>query len=130
MKRRSRAGGKAVKPQRHRTLKGGNAAKVGRKPPAIDAAERIALLEHRLNEALEQQSATSEVLRVIASSPIEIQPVLDAIATTAARLLDVADAYIMRVEGQLLRTVARHGSSPLWAVGTTRRSNHDWFTGQ
>ena len=109
MRRRSRAGGKAVKPQRHRTLKRGNTAKVGRKPPAIDAAARIALLEHRLNEALEQQSATSEVLRVIASSPIEIQPVLDAIATTAARLLDVADAYIMRVEGQLLRAVARQG---------------------
>jgi hypothetical protein len=50
MRRRSRAGGKAVKPQRHRTLKRGNAAKVGRKSPAIDAAERIALLEHKLNE--------------------------------------------------------------------------------
>ena len=130
MRRRSRAGGKAVKPQRHRTLKRGNTAKVGRKPPAIDAAARIALLEHRLNEALEQQSATSEVLRVIASSPIEIQPVLDAIATTAARLLDVADAYIMRVEGQLLRAVARHGSSPLWAIGTTRAINRDWVTGR
>jgi signal transduction histidine kinase len=130
MRRRSRAGGKAVKPQRHRTLKRGNAAKVGRKPPAIDAAARIALLEHRLNEALEQQSATSEVLRVIASSPIEIQPVLDAIATTAARLLDVADAYIMRVEGQLLRAVARHGSSPLWAIGATRAINRDWVTGR
>jgi two-component system, NtrC family, sensor kinase len=66
-------------------LKRGNAAKVGRKPPAIDAAERIALLEHRLNEALEQQSATSEVLRVIASSPIEIQPVLTLLQR---RLLD------------------------------------------
>jgi two-component system, NtrC family, sensor kinase len=130
MRRPDKAGGKAVKPQRHRTLKRRNASKVGHKPPAIDAAERIALLEHRLNEALEQQSATSEVLRAIASSPIEIQPVLDAIATTAARLLDVADAYIMRVEGQLLRAVARHGSSPQWAIGTTREINRDWVTGR
>ena len=115
------------------TLKRRNAAKVGRKPPTIDAAERIALLEHRLNEALEQQTATSEVLRVIASSPTEIQPVLDAIVTTAARLLDVADAYIMRVEGQLLRAVARHGSSPqfaIWGIGATRPINRDWVTGR
>jgi hypothetical protein len=51
---------KAVKRQRHRTLKRRHAAKVGRKHPSIDATERNALLEHRLNEALEQQSATSE----------------------------------------------------------------------
>ena len=133
MKRPDKAGGKAVKPQRHMTLKRRKAAKVGSKPPTIDAAERIALLEHRLNEALEQQSATSEVLRVIASSPTEIQPVLDAIVTTAARLLDVADAYIMRVEGQLLRAVARHGSSPqfaIWGIGATRPINRDWVTGR
>ena len=133
MKRPDKAGGKAVKPQRHMTLKRRNAAKVGTKPPTIDAAERIALLEHRLNEALEQQSATSEVLRVIASSPTEIQPVLDAIVTTAGRLLDVADAYIMRVEGQLLRAVARHGSSPqfaIWGIGATRPINRGWVTGR
>jgi two-component system, NtrC family, sensor kinase len=115
------------------TLKRRNAAKVGRKPLTIDAAERIALLEHRLKEALEQQSATSEVLRVIASSPTEIQPVLDAIVTTAGRLLDVADAYIMRVEGQLLRAVARHGSSPqfaIWGIGATRPVNRGWVTGR
>ena len=132
MRRPDKAGGKAVKPRRHMTLKRRNAAKVGRKPPTIDAAERIAQLEHRLNEALEQQSATSEVLRVIASSPTEIQPVLDAIVTTAGRLLDVADAYIMRVEGQLLRAVARHGSSPqfaIWGIGATRPINRGWVTG-
>ncbi|MGB7014162.1 MAG: GAF domain-containing protein, partial [Pseudolabrys sp.] len=133
MRRPDKAGGKAVKPRRHMTLKRRNAAKVGRKPPTIDAAERIAQLEHRLNEALEQQSATSEVLRVIASSPTEIQPVLDAIVTTAGRLLDVADAYIMRVEGQLLRAVARHGSSPQfarWGIGATRPINRGWVTGR
>ena len=40
------------------------------------------------------------------------------------------DAYIMRVEGQLLRAVARHGTSPLWAIGTTRAINRDWVTGR
>jgi hypothetical protein len=130
MRRPDKAGGKAVKSQRHRTLKRRNAAKGGREPPTIDAAERIALLEHRLNEALEQQSATSEVLRVIASSPTEVQSVLDAIVTKAARLLDVADAHIMRVEGQLLKAVAKHGSSPQWAIGTTRTINRNWVTGR
>ena len=90
----------------------------------------VARLTRELNEAREQQSATSEVLRVIASSPTEIQSVLDAVATTAARLLDVADAYIMRVEGQLLRAVARHGPSPQWAIGTTQAINRDWVTGR
>jgi two-component system NtrC family sensor kinase len=121
---------KAVNPQRQRTLKRRNAAKLDRKSPAIDAAERITQLEHRMNEALEQQRATSEVLRVIASSPTEIQSVLDAIVTAAARLLDVADAHIMRVEGQLLRAVAKHGSSPQWEIGTTRAINRNWVTGR
>src|SRR5262245_39659036 len=112
-----RGPGKAVRTQRHRTLKRRNATKVLRKHPVTDAAKRIALLEHRLKEALEQQGATSEVLRVIASSPTEIQSVLDAIVTAAAQLFDVADAHIMRVEGQLLTAVAGHGSSPQWAKG-------------
>ncbi len=60
---------------------------------------KIAQLSRERDEALQQQSATAEILRVIASSPTEIQPVLDAIATTVARLLEVPDAYIMRVEG-------------------------------
>ena len=134
MKKRSRAGGKPVKTRRRKaaTLKRRNAPKVtrSRRSSVGGKDKKTALLTRERDEALEQQTATSEVLRVIASSPIEIQPVLDAIATAAARLLDVADAYIMRVEGQLLRTVARHGSSPLWAIGTTRAINRDWVTGR
>jgi len=67
-------------------LKRGNAAKVGREAPAIGASERIALLEHRLNEALEQQTATSDVLRVISSSPGELKPVFEAILESATRI--------------------------------------------
>jgi two-component system, NtrC family, sensor kinase len=111
MKRRGKAGGKVTKTQRRKSLRRHTTTKVAgrREPSAVDATERIALLEHRLNEAVEQQSATLEVLRVIASSPSEIQSVLDGIAAATARLLDVADADIMRVEGQLMRCVAKHG---------------------
>ena len=74
-----------------------------------------------LAEALEQQTATSEILRVIASSPTDIQPVLDAVAGSAARLCDATDAQIMRVEGNLVRKVAIYGILPhLRGVGDTR----------
>ena len=131
MRPRGKAGGKVTKTQRRKTLRHTTTKVAGRrKPSAVDATKRIAVLEHRLNEALEQQSAASEVLRVIASSPTEIQAVLDGIAAAAARLLDVADADIMRVEGQLLRCVAKHGPSPQWAIGSTRAINRDWVTGR
>ncbi len=47
-----------------------------------------------LTEALEQQTATSQILGVIASSPTDIQPVLNAVAENAARLCDAANAVI------------------------------------
>jgi two-component system NtrC family sensor kinase len=132
MRRPDKVGGKVTRTQRRKTLRSHNKASFAgrREPSAVDASERIALLTLERDEALEQQKATSEVLRVIASSPTEIQSVLDGIATAAARLLDVADADIMRVEGQLLRCVAKHGPSPQWAVGSTRAINRDWVTGR
>ena len=67
------------------------------------AIENVRLFQE-LKEALEQQTATSEILGVIASSPTDIQPVLDAIAENAARLCDSYDAVIHRVEDDLLAT--------------------------
>jgi signal transduction histidine kinase len=78
---------------------------------AVIAIENVRLF-NELKESLEQQTATSEILGVIASSPTDIQPVLDAIAQTAARLCEATDVLIDRVNGDVLRRVAIYGSMP------------------
>jgi len=66
----------------------------------------------RLIEATKQQTATSEMLRVISNSPSDIQSVLDAVAENAARLCDASNARIWRLKDDLLRLVATYGESP------------------
>jgi two-component system, NtrC family, sensor kinase len=88
-------------------------------------------LSKQLKEALEQQTATTDILRVIASSPTGIQPVLDVVAQNAARLCDSSDAQIYRVEGDMLRKLASYGIvSPVIAVGETRPINRSWLIGR
>src|SRR5262249_49929696 len=72
-----------------------------------------------LTEALEQQTATSDILRVIASSPTDIQPVLDVMAENAARLCDAKDAVIFRIDSDVLQQVAVYG--PMRAQATPLR---------
>ncbi len=82
-----------------------------RKSPRNDGAG-VRDLERRLAEALEQQTATSEILRVISSSPSDIQPVFDAIAANAARLCDAVNGLVIRFDGQLLHLAAHHNVDP------------------
>ena len=85
---------------------------------AVIAIENVRLFQELqarnrdLTEALEQQTATSEILRVIASSPTDIQPVLDTVAANAARLCEATDAQIRLVEGDGIRLVASYGTLP------------------
>ena len=70
-----------------------------------------------LAEAHEQQTATAEILRVISSSPTDIQPVFAAVLTSAARLCDAFDATIFQVDGDRLSIVAHEGPIPITPVG-------------
>ena len=91
---------------------------------AVVAIENVRLFQE-LTEALEQQTATSEILGVIASSPTDIQPVLDVVAENAARLCDATDAQIIRLEGDFTRTVASYGTQP--GHGSEESTpNHPW----
>jgi GAF domain-containing protein/anti-sigma regulatory factor (Ser/Thr protein kinase) len=78
---------------------------------AVIAIENVRLF-NELKESLEQQTSTSEILSVIASSPTNIQPVLDVVVENAARLCEARDAEIFRVDGDLLRPVAVYGAMP------------------
>jgi signal transduction histidine kinase len=85
---------------------------------AVIAIENVRLfkeLEARnrdLTEALEQQTATSEILRVISSSPTDIEPVLDALVKSATRFCGAYDAVIFLPEGDNVRVAAHHGPIP------------------
>jgi signal transduction histidine kinase len=70
-----------------------------------------------LSDSLEQQTATSEILGVIASSPTDIKPVLDSVAERAARLCDANDALIFRMDGAFSYVVATYGSMAIGAPG-------------
>ena len=86
---------------------------------AVIAIENVRLFQE-LKEALKQQTATSEILGVIASSPTDIQPVLDAVAENAARLCDATDAQMFVSRDGFIRIVATYGTLP--APGLRRHS--------
>jgi two-component system NtrC family sensor kinase len=91
---------------------------------------RLDQQSRELSEAQDQLTATSEVLRILSESATDLQVALGAIAASAARILDVADAEIMRREGDLLRLVAKHGQSLQWPIGFVRPINRNWVTGR
>ena len=113
MRRRDKAGGKAAKTQRHKTLKRRNATKVGRTPPATDANEKIDL-ERRLNEAQQQQTATADVLKVISRSPGQLEPVFKVMLENAVRICDAKFGTMFLREGDAFRAVALHNAPPAY----------------
>jgi signal transduction histidine kinase len=71
----------------------------------------------QVTESLEQQTATAEILRVIAASPTDIQSVLDSVAESAGRLCEASDTQVYRLDADELRLVAHYGAIPTGPVG-------------
>ena len=133
MKRRSSAASAPVKPRRRKTaVKGRGAAKSVQILGAATKESEVAQLVRERDQALEQLSAASEVLKIISSSPGDLRPVFDALAENAARLCHGFDVYVQLREGNLVRYVAHYGgiipASP--AVGGTRPLTRDLIIGR
>ena len=82
---------------------------------AIENARLFQELQSRnrdLTEALEQQTATSEVLQVIANSPTDLQPVLDTVIANAVKLAGAKQGHIRQYDGEFLRLVAHYNETP------------------
>src|SRR5215213_4698419 len=86
---------------------------------AAQLRQEVADLRREVTEALEQQTTTRDILRVISNSPADLQAVLDAVVENAGRLCGSELAVLYRVEDDLLRVVASHGRPlPGLEVGT------------
>jgi class 3 adenylate cyclase len=117
MRQRSRAGGNvgkagrrnAATPQRPRPSK----AASRRRPNATTRETEIARLTRERDEALEQQTGTSEVLRVISSSPGELKPVFQTMLANAVRLCQANFGVLWLAEGDCFRSVAFHDLPPM-----------------
>ena len=78
---------------------------------AVIAIQNVRLF-NEINEALEQQTATSEILRVISSSQTDVQPVFDTIVRNAVRLCDGLFSALYQFDGELIHLGAQHNFTP------------------
>ena len=99
------------------TKKDSKKSKAKPRPPVVKKsqpkqAQNIQSLQRALDESLARELATSDILRMIASSPTELQPVLDEIVESTARLCNAEDAAVRLVDGDVLRLMAHFGPVP------------------
>ena len=114
MRRRSKTGGETVKTRRRKTLTRRTASKAARRRglPAAGQETEIARVTRERDEAQEQQTATSEVLRVISRSAFDLQAVFDTLVESAARLCRADRASIQLAKEGFFHHVASYGYTP------------------
>jgi GAF domain-containing protein len=122
MRPRSKTGGKAIKTQRRKTF--ASKATPGRRSPAAGKETNVVRLTRERDEALEQQTATSEVLKFISGSPSELKPVFDAILERATRICEAKFGTMWLREGDAFRVVALHNAPPAYEERRRNRLIH------
>src|SRR5262249_43640214 len=80
---------------------------------AVIAIENTHLL-NELGESLQQQTANSEVLQVISSSPGELEPVFQTMLANAVRICEAKFGNLLLYDGEAFRFAAMHGAPPAW----------------
>jgi class 3 adenylate cyclase len=124
MKRRSRAGGEPIKGRRPKTPKptrrDASKVEIRTKLSPVSEEKEVARLARERDEALEQQTATAEVLRVIRASPSELEPVFQAMLERAVRLCGAKFGNIYRWDGEALHILASHNTPPSFADAVRR----------
>ena len=113
MKRRSRAGGEPTKGQRRKTPEPErrNAPEITALPKPSPNAEEVARVTRERDEALQQQRATADVLKVISRSTFDLHTVLGALTKSAAELYAADHGVVFQRDGEVLRLVASYGFS-------------------
>ena len=82
--------------------------------------QELEVRNHDLTDALEQQTATSQILRVISSSPSDVHPVFVTIARSAAQLCEAESCLVYRFDGERIHLVADHGLTSAGRDALTR----------
>src|SRR5215469_282417 len=112
----------------------GKANLPGRRRASKNESAELRDLKKQLAEALERQTATAEILRVISNSPTDAQPVFEMIARSASQLCGSMYAIVTRFDGALIHLVAEHnprpGASEATAALFPRRLSHDSSVGR
>ena len=123
MKRRSKVSGNPIERRRPKAPKPTrrNAPKVETRSTSPAEEQEVARLARERDEALEQQTATSEVLRVISASPGDLEPVFHAMLERAVRICGAKFGNIYRWDGETLHILASHNTPPAF-VDAVRRS--------
>src|SRR5215471_10223511 len=113
MRRRSRASSKLAKARSRKAMPKRRNAPVARGSSSDGGQEtKVARLTRELNEALERQAATAEILRLISSSPTGVQPVFDAIVRNFVLLCGTVFGAIYTFDGELVHCAGSYGFSP------------------